>query len=280
VFDENVDTSTYANDGDADPIEGWSPNDLYQEASGDYYNAPYEDGHTGWTVDGDHGRQLNLHRPVGQFSAGWSGIVNLPESLGADEYKEDIFGCNPNYVGIADPDEDCSAYDPAGTEIDQALAGCLGVQTGWIEGPTRQGVSGPGGGPSVIPLVSQDEDAEWSWSANDGKGGVVDAEGNLKTDSPRIRPIAVFDITHYMDAGCGGTPCVAKVVNIVGFFVEGLCDDLAAAGKLDEGVECDPDSNESSQVVGRIVKMNADDIGVGGTPVEESSFLKIVRLVR
>jgi heptaprenylglyceryl phosphate synthase len=59
-----------------------------------------------------------------------------------------------------------------------------------------------------------------------------------------------------------------------------LCDDLAAAGKLDEGVECDPDSNESSQVVGRIVKMNADDIGVGGTPVEESSFLKIVRLVR
>jgi hypothetical protein len=282
VFDESVDTSIYPDDGDGDPIVGWSPNDLYQPESGDIYRPPYADDRTGWTVEGDHGRQLSLHRPVGQFSAGWAGIVNLPESVGADEYKEDIYGCNPNYVGIAAEGTDCSTetYDPAGTTIEQAEAGCLGVQTGWVEGPTSQAVSGPGGGPSVTPLTLQDEDAEWSWAANDGKGAVVDGEGNVKTDSPRIRPLAVFHIEDYTGAGCSGSGCMAKVVNIVGFFVEGLCDDLAAAGKLDPGVQCDPDSNASSQVVGRIVKMNADDIGTGGTPVEESAFLTIVRLVR
>jgi hypothetical protein len=101
--------------------------------------------------------------------------------------------------------------------------------------------------------------------------------------SPRIRPIAVMDITAYMNnAGCnsGGTGCVAKVVNIVGFFVEGVCSDVEAAGRLEPGVACDPDSNENSQVVGRIVTLPASIVEGAGNPVDESTFITVVRLVR
>ncbi len=50
----------------------------------------------------------------------------------------------------------------------------------------------------------------------------------------RIRPIAIFDIAHYMlNPACvnqAGTGCVVRVANIVGFFVEGMCDDVRTAG--------------------------------------------------
>ena len=68
AFDENVNTTHFANDGahlQGNPVGGWSPNDLYQDASGggnDFYTAPYHPGHTGWTVAGDYGRQLVTRR--------------------------------------------------------------------------------------------------------------------------------------------------------------------------------------------------------------------------
>jgi hypothetical protein len=290
VFDDNIDTTTYPNDGDSNPITAWSPNDTYQQPNGDYYNAPYVSGHTGWTTAGDFGRQLNLHRPVGQFSAGWANIVDLPpwngESSGANFYRNNIAGCNGNTIGIASPTEDCSGYPNSGTTPQQALAGCLGAQTGWINGPTTQGVSGPGGPPSLTPITQQDPGAQWSWSVNAGPngqaGGVVDGSGNLNMSSPRIRPIAVLDITHYMNnPGCnqGGTGCVAKVINIVGFFVEGVCSTLQSQGRLDPGISCDPDSNANAQVVGRIVTLPGSLSGAG-SPVSGSSFINVVRLVR
>ena len=76
----------YTNDGyhlssPPNPIGGWSPNDLYEDASdtippvSDTYVPPYHPGHTGWTVEemrtgrADYGRQLILKNgEVGQFS--------------------------------------------------------------------------------------------------------------------------------------------------------------------------------------------------------------------
>ena len=53
-------------------------------------------------------------------------------------------------------------------------------------------------------------------------------------NSPRIRPIAVFDIAHYMqNPACrnqAGTGCTVRVANIIGFFVEGICDTVRDRG--------------------------------------------------
>ena len=50
--------------------------------------------------------------------------------------------------------------------------------------------------------------------------------------SPRIRPIVIIDIDNYIARGCSGTTCIAKVANILGFFVEGMCKDVT----LDPGM--------------------------------------------
>ena len=42
--------------------------------------------------------------------------------------------------------------------------------------------------------------------------------------SPRIVPLALFDPASYIAGGYTGTNGVAKVMNMVGFFVEGMCD--------------------------------------------------------
>jgi hypothetical protein len=291
--DPTPDTTTFAND-DLVGTAGWTNNDLY-EVDGtdpdDEYVAPYTSPHTGWTTGADFGRQLILHEPVGKFSAGWSGIVELPGlGTGGDVFRDSLWNCdfNNTWVGVAAEDEDCESYDPAGTTIAQGLAGCLGVKTGWVAGPARQGVTGPGGGPDVEPLITQDT-ASWVgegsglWcgpnGTDDPEGCVVDASGARNMGSPRIRPLAVFDLVHYMSQDWTGSTGIVKVVNIVGFFVEGLCADVKAAGGLDMGNDCDPDSLEDYQVVGRIVQWDGNNAGAGA-PVTESSFLKTVRLVR
>jgi Putative Flp pilus-assembly TadE/G-like len=297
AFDENVDIAHFANDGQhllGNPIGGWSPNDLYQDAAGggsppDFYAPPYHPGHTGWTVAGDYGRQLILKDgEVGQFSAGWANKVDLPGSVGADDYRQDIRGCNPTVVGIATEAETCAGYPPSGTTIPEAKAGCLGVSSGLSAGPTGQGVESKGGGGGLLPVVEQDPGARWSWAVTgpDGQpGGVVNAGGALNMSSPRIRPVAVFDIARYMtNASCvnqAGTGCTVKVVNIIGFFLEGMCDTVAQAKQLDPGVNCSPDKNVAkNEVVGRIVTLPAAFFAGSGDIEEDAAFLQVLRLVR
>ena len=300
--DPTPETTVFANDGDhtggtlQDAIDGWSNNDLYENdasAPDDLYIAPYNAGHTGWTTDTDYGRQLVLHEPVGKFSAGWAGIADLPNlGTGAEVYRQALYDCDFNsaYVAIAAEDHDCqdpgNGYPNSGTTEQMGLDGCIGIKTGWVAEPTDHGVTGGGPVPGGDALIEQDPTAVWrSTGVNFGpdgqEGGVVPAPGSIvnNMDSPRIRPVPVFDITEYMVNGCTGTGCIAKVVNIVGFFVEGLCRDVEAAGGLDDGNQCDPDSDDRYQVVGRIVTLPGDLVGAGA-PVEESSFLKTVRLVR
>jgi hypothetical protein len=301
--DENVNTTNYANDGDhltGDPIGGWSPNDLYQDAIAsppglDSYVAPFEGstlglpgGHTGWTVNGDYGRQLILKDgEVGQFSSGWANKVDLPGSVGSADYRWDIKNCNETPVGIAQPGETCAGYPNSGTTIPEAAAGCLGVSSGLSQGPTDQGIEGGGpGGPSVF---EQDPNAVWNPSVTgpEGLSGAVvnsTSDPTLNMSSDRIRPIAIFDIAHYMqNPACvnqAGTGCVIRVANIVGFFVEGMCDTVRAAGGLEPGNDCGAGPAADSEVVGRIVTLPSIYIAGAGNVAEDAAFLRIVRLVR
>jgi hypothetical protein len=289
-YDDHVDTSTYPDDGILG-IDGWSNNDHYQEANGDEYRAPYpgEPNPTGWQVDRDFGRQLILHDPVGMYSSGWSGIAQLPGlGTGASDYREALWNCTTNtgVVAIADENWDCNAQGyPNDTTVQMGLDGCLSVKTGWVAGPSEQGVEGGGPVPNGMGLLEQDPDAVWSWGKACGPNGeagcVVSTTDLTKANmtSPRVRPLPIMDNTAYVASGCHGTGCVGKVVNIVGFFVEGMCDEVRDAGLLDPGNDCDPDSNETYQLVGRIVTLPGSLVA-GGGPVDESVFLKTIRLVR
>ena len=96
--------------------------------------------------------------------------------------------------------------------------------------------------------------------------------------TPRIRPIAILDINAYITQPCsGGTTCIGKVANIIGFFVEGMCDDVTRARALDNGNTC-PDP--SKDVVGRIVSLPGTFATTTGSVDDSASFIKIIRLVR
>jgi len=299
--------ATYANDGlhlatPPNPIGGWSPNDLYEDgfatpAGLDSYTPPYHEGHTGWTVagdenrpgSGDYGRQLVLKDgQVGQFSAGWSNLVDLPNSTGGCELLVNIRGCNETPVRIAEEGENCSGFPNNTTTTEMAGRGCLGVQSGVTGGPTKQGVEDNGGcDHDNENIVDQDSSARWDPNyvgvgPNGMVGAVVNGSGQPNMSSPRIRPIAVFDIAHYMqNPECrnqAGTGCVTKVANIIGFFVEGMCDTVKKAGRLDPGMDCG--DKPDKEVVGRIVTLPSTFAAGAGSVTEDAAFLKMVRLVR
>jgi hypothetical protein len=299
---------TYANDGlhlasPPNPIGGWSPNDKFWNGvdpsypGDDTYVPPYNSGHTGWTVygdanrPGDYGRQLILKDGrVSQFSAGWAGLVDLPNSIGGCDVLTNIRGCNETPVAIAEEDEDCSGFPNNTTTPEMAARGCLGIKGGGTNGPTKQGVEQPGGCDHLNDNVyDQDPGARWDpdymgVGPNGMPGAVVNAAGQPNMDSPRIRPVAVFHISSYMqNADCknqAGTSCVAKVVNIIGFFVEGICETVRDRGELDPGMACTGGSETNKEIVGRIVTLPSAFAAGAGNVTEESAFLMIVRLVR
>jgi hypothetical protein len=258
-FDDNIDTAYWPNDG-SPGTAGWTLNDHFQPANGDDYVPPYDGNtsHNGWTVDGDYGTQLVIKDgSIGQYSSGWAQQIDLPDSTGSQDYKWNIANCNRQPVGIAESSEPCTAVDE---EI-----GCISIKTGMAQGPTSQGIG---------DVVGYDEDARWDWSADgtlgEGLGGIVEGQG---WSSPRIRPIVVLDINHYIAQGCSGTTCIGKVANIIGFFVEGMCKDVT----LDGGVTCE---DPNKDVVGRIVKLPSTYFSGAGEVEESAAFLQIVRLVR
>lgn len=251
--DENVDTTYFANDGITNPgVDGWTPNDRYQPANGDVYIGPYDGNvnHTGWKVDADYGRQLVLKEgSPGNYSAGWAMEIDLPNSTGSQDYRWNIENCNDQPVGIATAPEPCpSVNEPVG---------CMSVKTGVSQGPTRQGINN---------LVAQDPEAAWDPEAEEVSGG-----GGMS--SPRIRPVVIIDIDHYIAQGCSGTTCIGKVANIIGFFVEGICSDVT----LDPGLACE---NPNREVVGRIVTLPGTYVAGTGTVEDSAAFVQVVRLVR
>lgn len=187
-------------------------------------------------------------------------------SHGSSAYHEEIAGC-PTWVptvGLFDTSIPCSAKTDEKPE-----RGCLGVKTGMSQGPTRQGVG---------DLVALDPSASWNTSTNGVQGG-CSAAGTCTNPtglaiSPRIVPIAIFDLGVYAASGCSGTNCVARVTNILGFFVEGMCDDVYPGSPP---AFCG--SQPGQVVLGRLVNYPGQFASIAGATTS-ASFLKITRLVR
>jgi hypothetical protein len=281
--DLNKDTTYYPNDAQTGTA-GWSPNDAYEPpvnpkgtVGTDRYVGPYAgitEPTTGWTVNGDYGRQLVVKAgDTGDYSTGWSQIVDLPDDTGKNDVNFNILNCNNTPIGIATASEPC-APAPGGDTTGREIDGCVSVSTGVAQGPTV--ING------IKVLVDRDPDAHWSTSVsgfNNLPGGIVDAAGALHMTGPRVRPIVVFDINHYIASGCTGTGCIGKVANIMGFFIEGVCKDVQNAGQLDAGnwTQCE---SPNKDIVGRIVPIPGSFATDVGDLDQESAFITVIRLVR
>ncbi len=83
------------------------------------------------------------------------------------------------------------------------------------------------------------------------------------TLSPRIVPLALFNPASYIAGGYTGTNGVAKVMNLVGFFVEGMCDVVYPVAAT-RPVYCGTPAEAGKMVVGRLMNYPGQGSGSCG----------------
>lgn len=230
---------------------------------------------TGWTVDGDYGEQFGLKTDAPgntTVSSGWFRSLDLPRrdtgNLGGDAYGANIVSCNGFPTSIAAPGTVCpepSAITSHEDKVYWAARGCVRVQTGVIQGQTISGIE---------EIFNRDPYARWSPTMNDGLGGIANS---CCTPSPRIVPVAVMDVDAYLSTDPSGSGGVAKLVNIFGFFIEGM-GDVAPDGTIIFDPN-DPLRQQNHVVVGRLVTYPGLSSG-RSTITEDASFLRTIILVR
>ena len=81
-----------------------------------------------------------------------------------------------------------------------------------MQGPTSS---------NIDDLVARDSGAQWGWNPQLGAYGVINS---AFPESPRIVPVAILDIDKYLAQNPTGSGGVISVVNIFGFFIEGMGD--------------------------------------------------------
>jgi Putative Flp pilus-assembly TadE/G-like len=247
---------------------GWDQMDSWDPGV-DTYAAP---GFKATGTPNDYGLELVLKEGVtGTWSSGWTMQIDFGVS-GSSAYQDEIEGC-PNWVptvGLYDPATSCNSRADENPE-----KGCVGVKTGMAQGPTSAGTG---------VLIALDSTATWNSGTNSVQGGCmvtgtcVDTDG-LHTDiSPRIVPLAIFDTSTYAAAGFTGTNGVARVMNLLGFFIEGMCNDVYPVVAT-RPPYCGTPAEANKAVVGRLMNYPGQYSGASGS-AGPATFLKITRLVQ
>ncbi len=250
---------------------GWSQTAKYDPADGDVYTPPSADSAGTGFSDRDaagvptfHGYQiiLKLANPglgaddIPVHSSGFAMEVDLNNATTAGStpaYNANITGCTSDTVTISPPNATCTAVD--------ATVGCLKV---------KLGSTGANNAKSVADFIAA-HDPSATWSGGWQTGGIVSAQ----PPSSRIVPIAIFSVPEYVGAGYSGANGIVRVVNIVGFFLEGTCNTV---GNRESYLECPGGGKDQSAVVGRLVNYPGLNVGTGGSVM--GAFGLILALVR
>jgi hypothetical protein len=256
-------------EANAPPWTQWS---LYQPLLGDVYTPPTADSpgtgfsnkdSSGNPVDYGYQLVLKLNNPgnPGALSSGWAMELDLSNATANGSgaaYAANIVGCTSDTVVMAAPGTTCTAVDPA--------HGCVDVRTGAQAGDNHNSPNKPLG-----QFINEDPTATWS----DGPGGDYHTGTINSSQSPsqRIAPVAVFDIAQYTAAGYNGTNGIVRVVNIIGFFVEGTCADNFYQEPY---LNCPTGGSGQDAIVGRLV--NYPGMLVSGPVV--GNFGQVIVLVR
>lgn len=239
---------------------GWDQMDTFEFGTDTYAG-------NGFSAATDIGLQLMLKGEGKDFSSGWHLEIDLNGGNGGNVYRDEIAGC-PTWVPEVGLWE---APTPCNNNPDTDLVkGCANVKTGVKQGPTVQGVG---------DLVAMDSGAYWDTATNSVKGGCTDAGTCVNPTgppiSPRIVPIALFDPAAYAAGGFNGNGGMARLMNLLGFFVEGMCSDVYATPPAWCGTGAEP----SKTVVGRLMPYPGQANSASGS-AGPATFLKIVRLIR
>jgi hypothetical protein len=185
----------YDSHGNIDPSithpDVYTPPSLTSFGSGFH---PYQA--DGVTYTSDYGLRLALK--VGNagtdfnYAAGWFSALNLFDSRGGNDYRNNIEGC----IGVTYKIGDALPIDTApGNKV----------------GPTQQATS-----TDTNSLINQDPGAHWDTTLNGGHGGVA---GSAFAVSPRIVAIPVVNPDAMILANKNGLATV-PLANIIGFFVD------------------------------------------------------------
>ena len=167
----------------------------------DVYTPPATDGTpgTGFGIPQDVGTEMVLKsNNQNKISPSIYNPIDLGNSSGADDYKNNIIGCNQTLIKPGD---------------------FLTPETGNMTGPTKEGLDG---------LKAKDPNAAWD-STCDGGVGCIMRDGVKVTTSPRIGLIPLYDPNLYANGQQSGkSQPQLQVVNMIGFFVE----DVNASGDV------------------------------------------------
>ena len=172
----------------------WDPDDTYDAfdnkgkplANPDIY-IPLGEGYTGYSAaeppTGDRGTLVTLKAGTGNnITPSFYFPYSIGGVTGADEYRENITGCNTTMMGFND---------------------LLLAEPGNMSGPTKSGIE---------ELIAKDPNAYWDHGTNKPVSKMA--------PSPRVIAIPLFDPVYYDEGKRNGRNADLKVVNYMGFFLE------------------------------------------------------------
>ena len=242
--------------------QGSSPpqeNDLYVRPTPGPSGSPG----TGFRLPQDEGRQFGIKvdsNTSSTVSPGWFRAIRLPRldgQNGGNVYRDNITSCGGLPSSYASPETVCPTNIGNDDMAYWAERGCYATEPGNKVGPTRQGIE---------DLLARDPGASW------GAGGITGSAFSPATSSPRVVPIGVIDIADFLSQDPSGANGVLRMVNIYGFFIEGMGDVNETTGELTL-------RSGGHSVIGRIMTIPSMARGTSSLP-NSASFLRSIILVR
>jgi hypothetical protein len=252
-----------------EPFSATSTFDKYSDGKGqappqedDVYVPPSSAGPgSGFVLPADQGRRFAVKTEGVDISSGWFREIRLPRAdgnwAGGNVYRDNIMTCGGLPYSIAQPGIACPADIGQDDAAYWATKGCFGVKTGGTVGPTAQGIEF---------LTAQDSSATYV----DGTG-IVGSTFSPPTSSPRVVAIGVMDVDDYLSRNPTGSNGTVRLVNIYGFFIEGM-GEVNADGTMQLDPKC-------KAVIGRLIRIPTSGSGSSPLPVTASFLVKII-LVR
>jgi hypothetical protein len=218
---------------------------------------------TGFRLPDDEGRRFAIKMDSNTnstVSAGWFRAIRLPRldgQNGGNVYRDNITSCGGLPSSYASPETVCPTNIGNDDMAYWAERGCYATEPGNMVGPSRQGIEA---------LVARDPGASWAGTE------IVGSAFSPATSSPRVVPIGVIDIDDFLSQDPSGANGVLRMVNIYGFFIEGM-------GDVDQNTGAMTLRANGQAVIGRIMTIPSMARGTSALP-NSASFLRSIILVR